>query len=145
MQSPIWSGGETGMLKLPVGPLGPLPMIVSGAVQGGTLGVLPGPPILQISIKLQFGVPLPGTVAEPGRTGVSMIGGPGVRVGVAVRVEVTVGVAVGVPGGTVLVGVADGVRVAVLVTVPVLVAVLVAVRVAVAVLVLVAVRVAVPV
>jgi hypothetical protein len=58
------------------------------------LGVRPPPPTSQISIKLQFGVPVPGTVPPPGVRGVLIAGADGVKVGVTVRVDVNVGVLV---------------------------------------------------
>jgi hypothetical protein len=58
------------MLNCPVGPLMALPMIVSGKLHGGVLGVRPPPPTSQASIKLQFGVPNPWSDVVPGLRGV---------------------------------------------------------------------------
>lgn len=48
MHSRFCSGGAMAMLNCPFAFAGPLPINVSGAVQGGVLGVTPPPPILQI-------------------------------------------------------------------------------------------------
>jgi hypothetical protein len=110
MHAPTASGGATVMEKAPVGPLAPVPITASGAVQGGVLGMAPTT-ARQIWMVAQFAEAVPSTCVSPGCAA-------GVSTG-AIAVAVAVKVATGV--GDVVVGVA------VLVAVPVAVAVSVAV------------------